>query len=178
VWGNFRVSRRERLRAKHYRVENGKKVRTRKQGDALSCHECGSTELRKYGRTMHDFRRSAVRNAVRSGVPESIAMRLSGHKTRSIFDRYNIVNEADLEAATARIMEYHRQLEAKIEARKPLARPSTTSTGSKTGSISEIGNQTGTNDVALEGLSVGKSGENEWCRRSESNRHGVAPGGF
>jgi len=124
-------------RAKHSHRENGKTVRRRKQAVPLTCHECGSVELRRYGRTMHDFRRSAVRNAVRSGVPESICMRLSGHKTRSVFDRYNIVNEADLEAATARIMDYHRQMEAKIEARKPYTGPAT---GSKTGSMPETCN--------------------------------------
>jgi integrase len=59
------------------------------------------------GRIPHDFRRTAVRNLERAGVPRSAAMKMTGHKTEAVYRRYAIVDEAMLKESAAKLAALH-----------------------------------------------------------------------
>ena len=77
---------------------DGKVIKSFRKAWLAACRAAGCP-----GRIPHDFRRTAVRNLIRAGIPETVAMSMTGHKTRSVFMRYDIVSEGDLDSAAQKL---------------------------------------------------------------------------
>jgi integrase len=93
------------------------------------CSKCrvaaSSDELDYRGRIFHDLRRSACRNMLKAGVAQTIAMKISGHKTDSMFRRYAIAAEDDIRSALKRTQEYLKSVKENVVAmREPTKLPS------------------------------------------------------
>jgi integrase len=89
---------------KALRKDGQRLVFTRKGRPIVSMHKALRAACKDAGigdRILHDLRRSAIRRMVRKGISETVAMRLSGHKTMSVFRRYDITSTDDLKAAAA-----------------------------------------------------------------------------
>jgi integrase len=84
---------------------------------AKACRDAGVP-----GRLVHDFRRTAVRNLERAGVPRSAAMKLTGHKTEAVYRRYAITDSAMLQEAVLKLSALHAAETAPGENRKSSAK--------------------------------------------------------
>ena len=92
------------------------------------CKHCGDGVRRRdasyHGLLFHDLRRSAVRDMIRAGIPERVAMQIGGWKTRSVLDRYNVTSESDLHVAVEKYQAAQKLALEAIEAEKRLVRSS------------------------------------------------------
>jgi len=77
---------------------DGRRITEFRKAWASACERAGLKGL-----LFHDLRRSAVRNMRMAGVPENVAMQITGHKTRSIFDRYSIVGGQEIQDAADKL---------------------------------------------------------------------------
>jgi integrase len=81
---------------------DGSRIRDFRWAWRKACRDAGVP-----GRLVHDFRRTAVRNLERAGVPRSAAMRMTGHKTEAVYRRYAITDSAMLQEAAVKLAAFH-----------------------------------------------------------------------
>jgi len=84
-----------------------------REGERLRCSRCKRQRVYT-GRIFHDLRRTSSRDMIRSGVPQSVAMSITGHTTISTFLRYNITSDEDKRNALRATAEYRAAQEKKV----------------------------------------------------------------
>ena len=103
------LHRNRRLDCAHVFHRNGKVIKGFRKAWISACKKAGLK-----GKIFHDFRRTAIRDMVRSGISEKVAMTISGHKSRNVFERYNIVNDQDLREAALKFQNYQDRKSAAV----------------------------------------------------------------
>jgi integrase len=83
---------------RHVFHRDGERIKSFRGSWKAACKAAGCP-----GKFKHDTRRTAVRAFVRAGIPEGVCMKMTGHKTRSVFERYNIVSGGDLDDAARKL---------------------------------------------------------------------------
>ncbi len=98
------------INAVFFRHSTGKPIKDFRKAWATACAGAGVPGL-----FFHDLRRTAARNLIRAGIAEKIAMDFTGHRTRSVFDRYAIVDEKLLLEQSAKLTQFYRETAAQPE---------------------------------------------------------------
>jgi integrase len=104
----------------------GQRIRDPRKAWNSACRAAGLP-----GTLLHDLRRSAVRNFTAAGVPDVVAMAITGHRTRAVFDRYNIVSPVQLQEAARKLSAAASPVGAEVQ-RTP-ARPATSTEQAQAG---------------------------------------------
>jgi integrase len=100
--------------AEYVFLRNGEQISSFRKAWVIATKKAGLE-----GFLFHDLRRSAVRNLVRAGVPRGVAMKISGHKTEDVFERYNITSSTDIQDAGESVTEYLRKQRETAAQTKP-----------------------------------------------------------
>ena len=91
IYGDMRIYLEVQPRSSEYLFARGsKRIKDFRASWMLACQAAGVPGL-----LFHDLRRTAVRDLRRAGVAESVIMRITGHRTRGVFERYNITDQSD-----------------------------------------------------------------------------------